>query len=152
MARRKIPLRISCHIVGYSCTEVHFMAWSLLAADVIVVHWHHSPTKIEGSGKMPSRCCMAVQHLASFSSNIDAVGRGLSHASDAWHAQLRRCASVLPASVVAPTDISSTSGSRPSSGSECPKNMHWLACWSRRLCPGLAPIACLVVQVLPLLL
>jgi hypothetical protein len=86
------------------------MAWSMLAADVSVGHWHHRSIKMEGSGKMLSRCCMAVQHLASFSSNVDVVSRSLSHASDAWHAQLRRGVSVFfPVSVAASTDASSTS-------------------------------------------
>jgi hypothetical protein len=59
------------------------MTWLLLTADMSVLHWHRSPTVLESSGEMPSRCCIAVQYSASFGSNAGTMGRTLSHAADA---------------------------------------------------------------------
>jgi hypothetical protein len=72
------------------------MAWSLSSANRTVAHVQRMPTVLRGSSDMPSRCCMAAQNSASFSSKAGAMGRAVSHdAADAWQAQLQRRARVL---------------------------------------------------------
>jgi hypothetical protein len=77
------------------------MAWSLSSANRTVARVQRMPTVLRGSGDMPSWNCMAAQNSASFSSKAGAMGRAVTHAADAWQAQLERRARVLLLATVA---------------------------------------------------
>jgi hypothetical protein len=69
---------------------------------VTAAHRHRRPTALAGSGDMQRRCRITAQNASSLSSRARAVGSAISHAGDAWHAQLwRRAIMRLPGTAAA---------------------------------------------------